>query len=212
MMGGDAACRNPPHRVCTVFAPSSPAPSVAGRNVRAVACWPDADLLMRMPLQDAAVRPPLQSISRPISRRGSRRRSAAPAAADWLVCRRRTPSQARRGRRRAHNVRGAFACAAVAASRAGARADRHVLTTGATAEECARVGRRASAVSVGRWCGKGRPRRARNALDGRRGVFRCASRAHQDEDLFEMPSRKSLIARSAAGASRRTQTSSATLA
>jgi len=74
-----------------------------------------------------------------------------PVAADWLVRRRRTPSQGRLGpAARARNVAGAFAL----------RGDRSVdgkrvviiddvLTTGATVEECARVLRRAGAGFIG---------------------------------------------------------------
>lgn len=74
-----------------------------------------------------------------------------PVAADWLVRRRRTPSQGTMGPlARARNVRGAFALR----SRCSVRGKRvvlidDVLTTGATAEECARVLRRAGAASVG---------------------------------------------------------------
>jgi ComF family protein len=74
-----------------------------------------------------------------------------PVAADWLVRRRRTPSQGTLGPLgRARNVRGAFAL-----KRGRDVAGKHVvviddvLTTGATAEECARVLRRAGAASVG---------------------------------------------------------------
>ncbi|HTZ37113.1 MAG TPA: ComF family protein [Stellaceae bacterium] len=74
-----------------------------------------------------------------------------PVAADWLLRRRRTPSQGRLGAlARARNVRGAFAV------RRGRdlRGKRVVLiddvmTTGATAEECARVLRQAGAAWVG---------------------------------------------------------------
>jgi len=74
-----------------------------------------------------------------------------PVGADWLVRRRRTPSQGLMGpAARARNVRGAFALRrgrSVAGKRVVLIDD--VLTTGATAEECARVLRRAGAASVG---------------------------------------------------------------
>ena len=74
-----------------------------------------------------------------------------PVAADWLVRRRRTPSQGTLGPLgRARNVRGAFALRRgrdVTGKRVVVIDD--VLTTGATAEECARVLRRAGAASVG---------------------------------------------------------------
>jgi ComF family protein len=72
-------------------------------------------------------------------------------AADWLVRRRRTPSQGLLGpAARARNVRGAFALRrgrSVEGKRIVLIDD--VLTTGATAEECARVLRRAGAASIG---------------------------------------------------------------
>jgi ComF family protein len=74
-----------------------------------------------------------------------------PVGADWLVRRRRTPSQGRMGpAARARNVHGAFAVRrgrSVAGKRVVLIDD--VLTTGATAEECARVLRHAGAASVG---------------------------------------------------------------
>lgn len=74
-----------------------------------------------------------------------------PVAPDWLVRRRRTPSQGRLGpAARAKNVRGAFALRkgrSVKGMRVVVVDD--VLTTGATAEECARVLRRAGAAWVG---------------------------------------------------------------
>jgi ComF family protein len=72
-------------------------------------------------------------------------------AADWLVRRRRTPAQGHLGPlARERNVRGAFAMRArctVAGKRVVIIDD--VMTTGATVEECARVLKRAGAVSVG---------------------------------------------------------------
>jgi ComF family protein len=74
-----------------------------------------------------------------------------PVAADWLVRRRRTPSQGTLGPlARARNVRGAFALKRgrdVKGRRIVLIDD--VLTTGATAEECARVLRRGGAEYVG---------------------------------------------------------------
>jgi len=79
------------------------------------------------------------------------RAGGPPVAPDWLIRRRRTPSQGRLGAvARARNVRGAFALRAgrsVAGKRLVIIDD--VLTSGATAEECARVLRRAGAGFVG---------------------------------------------------------------
>jgi ComF family protein len=74
-----------------------------------------------------------------------------PVAPDWLVRRRRTPSQGRLGPlARARNVRGAFALR----NGRDVRGKRlvivdDVLTTGATVEECARVLRREGAAFIG---------------------------------------------------------------
>lgn len=74
-----------------------------------------------------------------------------PVAPDWLIRRRRTPSQGRLGPlARARNVRGAFALRAgrsIEGKRVVIVDD--VLTTGATVEECARVLRRQGAAFVG---------------------------------------------------------------
>jgi ComF family protein len=74
-----------------------------------------------------------------------------PVAPDWLVRRRRTPSQGRLGPlARARNVRGAFALkpAREVKGRRVVIVD-DVLTTGATVEECARVLRREGAAFIG---------------------------------------------------------------
>jgi len=74
-----------------------------------------------------------------------------PVVPDWLVRRRRTPSQGRLGAvARARNVRGAFALRpghSVKGKRLVVVDD--VLTSGATVEECARVLRRNGAGFVG---------------------------------------------------------------
>ena len=74
-----------------------------------------------------------------------------PVAPDWLVRRRRTPSQGRLGpTARTRNVRGAFALRpgrSIRGQRIVLIDD--VLTTGATVEECARILRRGGAEFVG---------------------------------------------------------------
>jgi ComF family protein len=74
-----------------------------------------------------------------------------PVAPDWLIRRRRTPSQGRLGAvGRARNVRGAFVLRpgrSVKGKRLVIVDD--VLTTGATVDECARVLRREGAAFVG---------------------------------------------------------------
>ncbi len=74
-----------------------------------------------------------------------------PVAPDWLVRRRRTPSQGRLGAAaRTRNVRGAFALRpgrSIRGKRIVIIDD--VLTTGATVEECARVLRRGGAEFIG---------------------------------------------------------------
>ncbi len=79
------------------------------------------------------------------------RAGGPPVAADWLVRRRRTPSQGRLGPlARARNVGGAFALKpgrSIKGKRLVLVDD--VLTTGATVEECARVLRRGGAAFVG---------------------------------------------------------------
>ena len=80
-----------------------------------------------------------------------RKAGGPPVAPDWLVRRRRTPSQGHLGPlARARNVRGAFALKkgrSVRGRRVVIIDD--VLTTGATVEECARVLRRGGAEFVG---------------------------------------------------------------
>jgi ComF family protein len=110
----------------------------------------DADLLMPVPLHWTRLfgRRFNQAALLAQAIRGA---GGPPVAADWLVRRRRTPSQGTFGPlARARNVRGAFALRrgrSVAGKRVVLVDD--VLTTGATAEECARVLRRAGAASIG---------------------------------------------------------------
>jgi predicted amidophosphoribosyltransferase len=98
---------------------------------------------------DTAVRAPLQPVG--VACAGDPRRRWATGRRRWLVRRRRTPSQGTLGPlARARNVRGAFALKRgrdVKGRRIVLIDD--VLTTGATAEECARVLRRAGAAYVG---------------------------------------------------------------
>ena len=79
--------------------------------------------------------------------------AGGPAVApDWLIRRRRTPSQGHLGpAARVRNVRGAFTLRPGRSVKASSRVVvvDDVLTTGATAEECARVLRRAGAEFVG---------------------------------------------------------------
>lgn len=127
------------------------APALGGWMRRAGAELLDgADLLLPVPLH----------WSRLLSRRYNQASLLAhaihaaggpPVAPDWLIRRRRTPSQGRLGPlARARNVRGAFALRpgrSVTGKRVVIIDD--VLTTGATVEECARVLRRGGAAFVG---------------------------------------------------------------
>ena len=75
-----------------------------------------------------------------------------PVAADWLVRRRRTPSQGHlgplaRGAQRARRV--CRAAAPPTSPAGGSSLIDDVMTTGATVDECARVLKRAGAASVG---------------------------------------------------------------
>lgn len=110
----------------------------------------DADLLVPVPLHWSRLFARRFNQSALLAQ-AIRAAGGPPVAADWLVRRRRTPSQGTMGPlARARNVRGAFTL----------RSDRSVngkrvvliddvLTTGATAEECARILRRAGAAHVG---------------------------------------------------------------
>jgi ComF family protein len=118
----------------------------------------DADLLVPVPLHwTRLVRRRYNQAA--LLAHAIRAAGGPPVAADWLVRRRKTPSQGHMGPAgRERNVAGAFALRQPGAfalrppcELAGRRVVvvDDVLTTGATVDECARVLKRAGAASVG---------------------------------------------------------------
>jgi predicted amidophosphoribosyltransferase len=108
-----------------------------------------ADLLMPVPphcTRPFASSQPLQSVDGHVA--GDPWSDGPRVAADWLVRRRRTPTQGTMGRR-ATTPPARLRCATLAASREGTSCGIDgELTTGATDAECARVLRRAGAAHV----------------------------------------------------------------